>query len=120
MSEIVNELLQLVANEREAQVAEFGQQDHRSLYSENALREFQRKADHYHQVNDARVAEGSLSWDGILLEEVYEALSETDPVLRIEELVQVAAVALAEIEAIQRLLAEPDVDEDDDSEADDE
>ena len=45
---------------------------------------------------------GAHSWDAILLEEVFEALAESDPVRRRAELVQVAAVAAAEIEAIDR------------------
>jgi len=37
-----------------------------------------------------------------LLEEVYEALCEADPDARKAELIQVAAVALAEIESINK------------------
>lgn len=53
---------------------------------------------------------GDLSWSHILREELYEAL-ETDPeeelpALR-EELIQVAAVAVAWIEAIDRERAKP-------------
>ena len=48
------------------------------------------------------MATGAHSWDAILLEEVFEALAEADPVRRRAELVQVAAVAAAEIEAIDR------------------
>lgn len=45
---------------------------------------------------------GDLGWDDILLEEVYEALSELDDDRRCEELVQVAAVALQWVAAIRR------------------
>ncbi|MER8158131.1 hypothetical protein [Streptomyces sp. NPDC094472] len=42
------------------------------------------------------------AWDGILLEEVYEALAEEDPARLRAEMVQVAAVAVAWVEAIDR------------------
>lgn len=43
-----------------------------------------------------------LTWDLILLEEVYEALAESDPAPLRAELVQVAAVAQAWVEKIDR------------------
>lgn len=43
----------------------------------------------------------SPTWDVILLEEVYEALAEDDNTKRVEELIQVAAVALAIIEDLK-------------------
>ena len=42
------------------------------------------------------------SWDLILLEEVYEALAETNELKVREELIQVAAVAMAWVECIDR------------------
>lgn len=42
------------------------------------------------------------AWDGILLEEVWEALAEADPAKLRTELIQVAAVAAAWIQAIDR------------------
>jgi hypothetical protein len=42
------------------------------------------------------------SWGNILLEEVSEALAETEHERQIEELVQVAAVAVRMIESVQR------------------
>ena len=55
--------------------------------------------------NATRASRGELAWDGILLEEVFEACAETDPVKIREELVQVAAVAVAWIEALDRRAA---------------
>ena len=43
------------------------------------------------------------TYSHILVEEVAEAISEQDPVKRREELVQVAAVAIAQIEKIDRV-----------------
>lgn len=47
-------------------------------------------------------AEGKVTWFHILDEEVREAFAERDPVRLREELVQVAAVAAAWVEAIDR------------------
>lgn len=105
-TQAVLDLLDRVHLERVQQHESWGPQDHPSLYSEDALRRWERQAESWKAINDAREAEGTLSWDGILLEEVYEALSETEPTLRIAELIQVAAVALAEAESIQKYLDE--------------
>lgn len=56
---------------------------------------FRARADEWKRINALRVDEGRLSWDGILLEEVFEALAETDPKKQREELIQTAAVALS-------------------------
>jgi hypothetical protein len=50
----------------------------------------------------AKAADGTLTWVDILMEEVFEALAETDPTRLREEMVQVAAVAVAIIEDIDR------------------
>lgn len=57
-------------------------------------------AQRYTDLTDARAKNGVLSWFDILLEEVYEAGAETDPVKLRKELVQVAASAGVWIEAI--------------------
>lgn len=98
----IQDLLSEVAQERYAQIEKWGQQDHPSIYSGADRRKYEATADHWKQINAARVELDLLTWDGILLEEVFEALAESDDLLRREELVQVAAVALAEIEAIDR------------------
>jgi hypothetical protein len=51
---------------------------------------------------EAQARAGNLTWTSILLEEVYEALTETDPEKLRKELVQVAAVATAWIENLDR------------------
>lgn len=57
---------------------------------------------HWQSLNGYRLAQGQLAWDGILLEEVYEALAERDPEKREAELTQVAAVAVSMILASRR------------------
>lgn len=51
---------------------------------------------------DGFSSDKNCTWDTILLEEVYEALSEHDPKLMRDELIQVAAVAVAMIERIEK------------------
>lgn len=45
---------------------------------------------------------GALTWQHILQEEFFEVTAETDPIRRRAELIQLAAVAVAEVEAIDR------------------
>lgn len=54
------------------------------------------------KVTDSRSMMGILSYSDIMLEEVFEALSETDQKLLRAELVQCAAVAVQWIEKIDR------------------
>lgn len=56
---------------------------------------------------DAAARDGSVTWRDILLEEVAEAFAEEDLDLLRAELVQVAAVAVQWVEALDRRRAEP-------------
>lgn len=49
---------------------------------------------------DSKLADGTVTWLDVVLEEAYEAFAETDPVLLRAELVQVAAMAVRWIEDI--------------------
>jgi hypothetical protein len=49
----------------------------------------------YKRVTDANDKDGTLSWRDVLLEEVFEALAESDTEPLREELIQVIAVAVA-------------------------
>jgi malonyl CoA-acyl carrier protein transacylase len=88
-----------IAEERQRQNERWGEQNHPDGTG---------TAMHQELVKHARAAVakhvdfGMLSWQDILLEEVAEAFAETDPALLRAELVQVAAVATAWIEAIDR------------------
>lgn len=93
------EVLAQVAIERKHQDAKWGEQNHpngtggpgRAQDAENARRECKRQ-----------FAEGTGTWLDILEEEVAEAYAEVDQDKLRTELVQVAAVAVAWIEAIDR------------------
>lgn len=54
------------------------------------------------QLTDFMARRGLLTWRHILAEEFYEALAEDEPALLRAELLQVAAVAVAWVEAIDR------------------
>lgn len=88
-----------ILGEREAQDLKWGEQNHPDgtggewhARAAVACRE---------ACNDA-AREGRLTWRDILAEEFEEALAEESPIKLREELVQVAAVAVAWIEAIDR------------------
>lgn len=51
---------------------------------------------------DANAQNGSTTYGDILIEEVYEAMAESDAARLREELIQVAAVAAAWVESIDR------------------
>jgi len=53
--------------------------------------------------DDARF--GRTNWNGVLREEVFEALAESDPAKLRAELIQVAAVTVAWVESIDRRAA---------------
>lgn len=89
-----------LAAERGRQEDKFGPQNHPDQhFKDGDYRYVQRALEHTRQVN---ADPQTLTWFGILLEEVYEtALAPGFKELR-EELVQVAAVAVAWIEALDR------------------
>ncbi|HWO60244.1 MAG TPA: hypothetical protein VNO31_09445 [Umezawaea sp.] len=104
-----------IAAERAEQDAKWGQQNHPDRmpadYPVGDTPSAELAAVHWKNTNAARVAwmnergvprDRNAAWDGILLEEVYEALAEEDLAKLRAELVQVAAVAAAWIASIDR------------------
>lgn len=95
-----------VEAERKAQDERWGEQNHPLGGGKNpaAAREvYAQKAEGWKAINDDRVEADTMGWDSIVLEEVFEALAEEDPQVAREEWVQIAAVAVAAIERIERL-----------------
>ncbi|MFC9429290.1 NUDIX hydrolase [Streptomyces sp. NPDC056987] len=88
-----------IAGERRRQDDKFGTQNHPDG---TGLPVYQHSARRYRDHADRAAASGTLAWRDVLQEEVHEALAESDPVRLRAELVQVAAVAAAWIEAIDR------------------
>lgn len=93
-----------VSDERESQLKKWGVQylpDLEPVPSSWACRIlYKSMADDWKQTNAYRVNDGTIAWDGILLEEVYEALAEGDTDRLREELIQAAAVIVAWVEDI--------------------
>lgn len=98
------DILHEIEAERAAQDAEWGEQNHPDGTGGDwgAAREMHRR-----KCGEA-FERGAGTWRHILIEEVAEAFAETDPAKLRAELVQVAAVAAAWIEAIDRREAKPD------------
>lgn len=108
-----------VLAETDRQDAKWGEQNHPDLHSgylpleetvealvsEHAL--FDTLADRYKQLNHLAALTGTIDWTGIFLEEVYEALAESDPARLRAELLQVAAVAQQWAGAIDRRSPQP-------------
>jgi hypothetical protein len=110
------EVLTDVHMERLRQEQLWGEQNHPILIStgkdaEVTRETYRRYAETWKKLNAARIEiqnsfdtpkDRNCSWDGILLEEVFEALAEDEPRKIRAEMVQVAAVAVACIECLDR------------------
>ena len=96
------EVLALVAEERARQLEKWGPQSHPDLDPDQSIvlgyRDLEASVK---VVNDAKAQAGLATWDTILLEEVFEALTAGTVAERIKELTEVAAVAVAWIEDLQ-------------------
>lgn len=97
-----------VADERAAQDAKWGEQDHPDgtgpghLWPGLLRHPMDLNASIAKEQVDFDARTGTLTFAGILLEEVFEAISEGDVEALRTELIQVAAVAVAWAEAIDR------------------
>ncbi len=78
----------------------WGEQDHEYLRDEFHKNAYTLLEDYYKSVYDEQ--SGEPTWDVILLEEVFEALSAATDEERIKELAQVAAVAVSMIGNLRR------------------
>lgn len=99
MSDATNAVLAEIATERAAQDGIFGQQDLPDGTGANA---FYREADDHRRLCDRAFSRGEGTYRHVFLEEVYEALAESDPAKLRAELVQAVAVGVKWIEAIDR------------------
>lgn len=106
-------VLREIGDERLRQIAKWGEQSHPDGTSPGAapfrhtdvnldLRTGVEVANILRRRCDKRFRDGIGTWLDILLEEVGEALAEDEPEKLREELLQVAAVAVAWVEAIDR------------------
>jgi len=109
--ENINSVLKEVAAERERQEAKWGQQNHHdgtgplTLFLGARVPEEHTYADIRKRATDLidwNSSAGRLSYADIFVEEVFEALAESDQNRLREELIQCAAVAVAWVEKIDR------------------
>lgn len=94
-----------VLEERERQDDRWGEQNHPSFFADTRKRgKWWAKvtADRWKEDNTDRAGGGTLAWDGIALEEVYEALAEDDGPELYAELIQTAAVFANWAECLRR------------------
>lgn len=89
-----------VLGEMDRQFEKWGEQNHPE--GEIGCEGYTDEKELWQELNDADWVAGMTRWDRVLLEEVYEALSERDPVLRRQELIQVAAVCASWVAAMDR------------------
>jgi hypothetical protein len=94
------DVLSAVWDERDLQDIKWGEQTHPNGTGLGPY--WASRADLEKQMNAYRVERQSLTWLDILAEEVFEAFAEHDPALLRAELIQVAAVAVAWVQAIDR------------------
>jgi hypothetical protein len=85
--------------ERGRQDERWGEQNHPLGTGAGA---FRANADAARRECDAAAASGTVTWRHIVLEELWEALAETEPGAARGELVQLGAVVVAMIECIDR------------------
>ncbi len=88
-----------IASERRAQHEQWGDQ---VLPMGTSKSRHGRNASNFQAICRGKAETGDLTYSDILLEEVFEALAEEDPLKLKDELVQVAAVAVKMVELINR------------------
>ena len=103
------EILIEVADERARQNAKWGVQDHPNgtgrserLFRSISSSKFGQFADKAKVVTDTHAEQGTVTYTDIFMEEVFEAVAESDPRKLRAELIQCAAVAVQWIEKLDR------------------
>ncbi len=103
MNKAMDLVLAEVRKERERQLSLWGDQDHPDHHPDFRHPEFDGMVLAMHREHYDRFSrENKLAWRHILSEEVAEVYAEDDPAKMRQELIQVAAVAVAWIEAMDR------------------
>jgi hypothetical protein len=97
------EALEEIALERKRQDAKFAEQNH----PDGTGPEYERYASQARIACEDAKLFGRVTWKHILAEEFFEALAESDPAKLRTELLQVAAVCVAWVEALHRRQEQP-------------
>lgn len=102
MMEMTDNVLEEIRAERQRQIALWGEENHPMVYEGYDHEDRKRSLEIIRIKNKSSAKTGNENWHDILTEEFFEVFAETDPVKQREELVQVAAVAVAMIECLDR------------------
>jgi hypothetical protein len=94
-------IFKTIAEERKRQNEKWGEQNHPMLDVPFTTEGMLQGQCTYKQLNDSMK---DCCWFTILMEEIYESFSETDPAKQREEMVQVGAVVEQIIEYLERLM----------------
>jgi len=98
----MNYIYDEIKAERKRQDEKWGVQDLPMVDKSFNYQDTMEMLDHVREINGISFAYGNGSWYYILKEEIYEAFVESDPERQREEMIQVAAVAVAIIECLDR------------------
>jgi hypothetical protein len=93
------------SKERNRQEAKWGPQSHPMFNPEHLSRNIALRKSYQDSCDDA-TKEKKLTWEDILLEEVWEALSEESPYRQWEELIHVGAVVTSMLEDLHRKIGD--------------
>ena len=97
----MNRIYEQIAAERKRQHDKWGEQNWPMWGNLNSW-ECKRIAKLTKKANNKKIRNGRADWFDILREEMLEAFAETDPVKQREEMIQVASVAVAIVEYLDR------------------
>jgi hypothetical protein len=95
-------VIQDIIDERKRQDAKWGVQNHPMISEDSSSDDYKELANIYKGICHEKSKRQKATWDSILLEEVMEVFAEDTPERQRAELVQVAAVAVAMIQSIDR------------------
>ncbi len=101
------DVLREIVDERCRQYLKWGEQNHPNgtgphIHPLRGYGSFESLTKLFQRETNDKTKSGTVTFADILLEEVFEALAETDPAKLRTELIQVAAVAAQWVEAIDR------------------
>lgn len=102
MTQLPAALLYDLVERRHAIHQKWGRHDHPDLHDPSAREFYSAEAERWkaHNARKLSDSECGAAWDTLLLEELFEALSETNPQLLRDELLQIIIIAVDWIDAL--------------------
>jgi hypothetical protein len=102
LAEKLSPIFTEILKERINQDKKWGEQNHPMVRTKKIIKSLKNEAGIFKNQNNTDSKNGKCSWYNIFMEEFLEAFSETTPEKQREEMIQVAAVAIAIIECLDR------------------